>query len=122
LITTNYRRIQETADDPKRLVDPAELVKWTEDATPKIPVIGTNGFYVEDGGMIALATSPFEQGEVAARMAVQILEKKKDPKSIPVQSTQEFIVYMRADRIRSNNFHTPRVYESFARAMNNYYE
>lgn len=121
LITTNYRRIQETADDPKHLVDPKALVRWTEDATPKIPVIGTNGFYVEDGGMIALATSPFEQGEVAARMAVQILEKKVDPKSIPVQSTQEFIVYMRADRIRSNDFHTPRVYESFARAMNNYF-
>jgi ABC-type uncharacterized transport system substrate-binding protein len=122
LITTNYRRIQESAADTKRMVDPAELVKWTEDNTAKIPVIGTNGFYVEDGGMIALATSPFEQGDVGARMAVDILEKKKDPKSIPVQSTQEFIVYMRADRVRQNNFPVPRVYESFARAMNNYYE
>jgi hypothetical protein len=55
-------------------------------------------------------------------MAVDILENKKDPKSIPVRSTQEFIVYMRADRIRSNNFKMPRVYESFARAMNNYFE
>jgi len=121
MLTTNYRRIQETAADPKRLVDPSELVKWTEDNTPRVPVIGTNGFYVEDGGMIALATSPFEQGEVSARMAVDILEHNKDPKSIPVQSTQEFIVYLRADRIRSNNFKVPRVYESFARAMNNYF-
>ena len=122
LITTNYRRIQESATNDKRMVEPADLVKWTEDNTPKIPVIGTNGFYVEDGGMIALATSPFEQGEVAARMAVDVLDKKKDPKSIPVQQTQEFIVYLRADRVRSNDFHVPRVYESFARAMNNYYE
>jgi ABC-type uncharacterized transport system substrate-binding protein len=122
LITTNYRRIQESASSDKRMVDPAELVKWTEDNTPKIPVIGTNGFYVEDGGMIALATSPFEQGDVGARMAVDIIEKKRDPKSIPVRSTQEFIVYMRADRVRQNNFAVPRVYESFARAMNNYYE
>ncbi len=123
LITTNYRRIQETADDPKRLVDPSELVKWTDGCNAgKSSVIGTNGFYVEDGGMIALATSPFEQGEVSARMAVDILEKHKDPKSIPVQSTQEFIVYLRADRVRSNNFKVPRVYESFARAMNNYFD
>lgn len=122
LITTNYRRIQETAGDTKRMVDPGELVKWTEDNTPKIPTIGTNGFYVEDGGMLALATSPFEQGDVGARMAVDILDKKKSPKSIPVQSTQEFIVYLRADRVRENNFHAPKVYESFARAMNNYYE
>jgi len=122
LITTNYRRIQESAVNDKRMVEPADLVKWTEDNTPKIPVIGTNGFYVEDGGMIALATSPFEQGDVGARMAVDIIEKKRDPKSIPVRSTQEFIVYMRADRVRQNNFAVPRVYESFARAMNNYYE
>ena len=122
LITTNYRRIQETATDTRRMVEPAEIVKWTEDNTPKIPIIGTNGFYVEDGGMIALATSPFEQGDIGARMAVDILDKKRDPKSIPVQYTQEFIVYMRADRVRQNNFPVPRVYESFARAMNNYYE
>ncbi|MDB5803760.1 MAG: ABC-type uncharacterized transport system, periplasmic component [Betaproteobacteria bacterium] len=121
LLTTNYRRIQETAADAKRMVEPADLVKWTEDNTPKIPVIGTNGFYVEDGGMIAIATSPFEQGEVGARMAVDILDRGRDPKTIPVQSTQEFIVYMRADRVRQNNFPVPRVYESFARAMNNYY-
>jgi len=122
LITTNYRRIQESASNDRRMVDPAELVKWTEDHTPKVPIIGTNGFFVEDGGMIALATSPFEQGDVGARMAVDILEKKRDPKSIPVHSTQEFIVYMRANRVRENNFPVPRVYESFARAMNNYYE
>ncbi len=122
LITTNYRRIQVSAGDTRRMVEPEELVKWTEDNTPNIPVIGTNGFYVEDGGMIALATSPFEQGEVGARMAVDILEKGTDPKSIPTQSTQQFIVYMRANLVRQNNFKVPRVYESFARAMNNYYE
>lgn len=122
LITTNYRRIQESAADAKRMVEPADIVRWTEDNTPKIPVIGTNGFYVEDGGMIALATSPYEQGDVGARMAVDILEKGTAPKSIPVQSTQEFIVYLRANRVRENNFHVPKVYESFARAMNNYYE
>lgn len=121
LLTTNYRRIQETAADTRRMVEPADLVKWTEDNTPKIPVIGTNGFYVEDGGMIAIATSPFEQGEVGAHMAVDILDRGRDPKTIPVQSTQEFIVYMRADRVRQNSFAVPRVYESFARAMNNYY-
>jgi hypothetical protein len=100
LITTNYRRLQEKPDDTRRMVEPADVVRWTEDNTPNIPVIGTNGFYVEDGGMIALATSPFEQGDVGARMAVDILERGRDPTSIPVRSTQEFIVYMRADRCR----------------------
>ncbi len=121
LITTNYRRIQVSEADAKRFVPPEEIVKWTEDNTSKIPVIGTNGFYVEDGGMIALATSPFEQGRVAAEMAIKILDQKLEPKSIPIQSTQQFISYMRADRLAQNNFRVPQVYESFSRAMNNYY-
>ena len=122
LITTNYRRIQVSEADDKKMMPPEELVKWTEDNTPKIPVIGTNGFYVEDGGMMALATSPFEQGRVAAEMTIQILDKKVSPKSIPVQQTQQFISYMRAERLRQNDFKVPPVYESFSRAMNNYYE
>jgi ABC transporter substrate binding protein len=122
LVTTNYRRIQVSEADAKKFVAPEDLVKWTEDNTPKIPVIGTNGFYVEDGGMIAIATSPFEQGRVAAEMTVAILDKKADPKSLPVQATQQFISYMRADRMAANNFIVPQVYESFSRAMNNYYE
>ncbi len=121
LITTNYRRIQVSETDAKRFVAPEEIVKWTEDNTTKIPVIGTNGFYVEDGGMMALATSPFEQGRVAAEMTIKILDQKLEPKSIPIQSTQQFISYMRADRLAQNNFRVPQVYESFSRAMNNYY-
>ena len=122
LLTTNYRRIQVSADDPKKFVPPEELVRWTEDNTPKIPVIGTNGFYVEDGGMMAIATSPFEQGRVASEMTIAILEQKADPASLRVQSTQQFISYMRADRMAANNFIVPQVYESFSRAMNNYFE
>lgn len=121
LITTNYRRIQVSEADAKRFVAPEEIVKWTEENTSKIPVIGTNGFYVEDGGMLALATSPFEQGRVAAEMTIKILDQKLEPKSIPIQSTQQFISYMRADRLAQNNFRVPQVYESFSRAMNNYY-
>ena len=122
LITTNYRRIQLSDDDSKKMVSSEELVKWTEDNTPNVPVIGTNGFYVEDGGMIALATSPFEQGRVAAEMTVKILDQKMDTKNIPVQSTQQFIAHLRADRVRQNDFNVPQVYESFSRAMNNYYD
>jgi hypothetical protein len=121
LVTTNYRRIQ-VSDTDQKLMDPKDVVRFTEDATDKIPVIGTNGFYAEDGGMIAIATSPFEQGEVAARMAIQVLDHKKKPREIPIQSTQQFIVYMNAKRMESNNFVPPRVYESFARAMNNFIE
>jgi ABC-type uncharacterized transport system substrate-binding protein len=42
----------------------------------RLPIIGVNGFTVEDGAKFAVATSPFEQGEIAAKMAVQILSGK----------------------------------------------
>ena len=122
LLTTNYRRIQVSDADEKKMVPPEEVVKWTEENTKKVPVLGTNGFYVEDGGMMALATSPFEQGRVAGEMTIQIIDKKVSPQSIPVQETQQFISYMRAERMLANNFKVPPVYESFSRAMNNYYE
>ena len=87
-----------------------------------MPIIGTNGFFVEDGGMIALATSPFEQGRIAAEMTILILDKNIATKSIPVQSTQQFIAYLRADRLQARQFPVPQVYVSFSRAMNNYYD
>ena len=122
LITTNYRRIQISADDAKKFVPPEELVKWTEDHTLRVPVIGTNGFYVEEGGMMAIGTSPFEHGRVAARMTIRIIDENASPKSIKIESTQQFIPYMRAERLAQNNFVVPQVYESFARATNNYNE
>jgi ABC-type uncharacterized transport system substrate-binding protein len=120
LLTTNYRRMTLSATD-KRLVNPKAVVKWTED-NAKIPIIGTNGFYVEEGGGFAIATSPFEQGETAAQMAVDIIEKKLTPDKIKVEQTREFIVYMRPSIMKKHDFEVPKVYESFARAMNNYYD
>ena len=120
ILTTNYRRIEYSKDN-RKLVPPKELVKWTEDNSA-IPIIGTNGFYVEDGGMFAVATSPFEQGETAAEMALKIIEKGVEPKTIRIERTREFIVYMRPAAMKKHDFEVSKVYESFARAMNNYFD
>ncbi len=120
VITTNYRRLTRTADS-RELVSPAEVVKWTEEHSP-IPLIGTNGFYVEDGGTIAIGTSGYEQGEVAAKMAVRIIEDQVAPKSIPVLATGQFVVYMRPAQMQKRGLKLPPLYEAFARATNNYFE
>jgi ABC-type uncharacterized transport system substrate-binding protein len=119
ILTTNYRKLAVATDD-RTLVAPEAVVAWSEEHS-SIPLIGTNGFFVEDGGMIAIATSPYEQGEVAARMAIAILEGTQMPEHIPIESTRQFIVSMREQRILARDFDLPDVYESFARSTNNYF-
>ncbi|CAK0754548.1 ABC-type uncharacterized transport system, periplasmic component [Gammaproteobacteria bacterium] len=120
ILTTNYRKLARSATD-RTLIPPAEVVHWTLAHSP-VPVFGTNGFFVEDGGNFAIGTSPFEQGEVAARMAVGIIERGITPRAIPVVSTREFVVFMRGGKMQEVGIYLPRLYESFARATNNYFD
>ena len=120
ILLTNYRGLQRSPTDPS-LVPAKEVVAWTEKNSP-VPVIGGNGFFTEDGGMLAIGTSPFEQGEVAARRALEIVMKKIDPKSLPIVSSQEFIVTMSGSRMRARNFVLPKVYEAAAHAGDQYFE
>jgi ABC-type uncharacterized transport system substrate-binding protein len=120
IIITDYRKLARSATDHS-LVPPREVVQWTLEHS-SIPVIGTNGSFVEDGGYLAIATSPFEQGEVAARMMLDIIEKGVTPQDIPLASTKEFIVFMRKKGMRDIGLSLPRLYESFARATNNYFD
>ena len=119
VITTNYRKLTRSATD-QALVAPEEVVAWTE-ANCRLPLIGTNGFFVEDGGMLATGTSPYEQGEVAAEMALQIIERRRRPADIPVQSSRQFVVFTRESSLREHGIVLPQVYEAFARATNNHY-
>jgi hypothetical protein len=116
ILTTNYRKIGRSATDG-RLVAPDEVVAWTL-ANSRVPVLGTNGFFVEDGGELAIGTSPFEQGEVAARMAIALLQGQA-ANSIPHASTRQFVVYMRSARLHRRGIELPPLYEAFARATNN---
>jgi hypothetical protein len=135
LFISNYRRLvrydckidkpinpdlKDCMDDPK-LVSPREVVAWTE-INSTVPLIGGNGFYVEDGGMFALGPSGFEQGGEAASLAVQLIVQEADPASLMQVSTREFVVFMRTTQMAVHDFRLPYLYEAFARAMNNYYD
>lgn len=116
IITTNYRKISRSASG-KTLVPPEEVVAWTI-ANSRVPVVGSNGFYVEDGGELAIGTSPFEQGDVAAHMAIKLLGGQAAT-DIPYATTRQFVVYMRSARLRQRGIQLPPLYEAFARATNN---
>ncbi len=119
ILTSNYRKIERSADD-HTLVPAPEIARWTE-ANATIPLLGKNGFFVEDGGMLAISTSPYEQGELAARMALDLLEQPRAAHTIPRATSRQYIVYMRGNRLAERGLQLPELYEAFARATNNYY-
>lgn len=87
----------------------------------KLPAMGCWGFNVEDGGMMAVAVSPYEQGELAAKMAVDIVDKKIKPIQIPIVTNRLYVIYLREELLKKYNMQVPLMYEAFARATNHYY-
>ncbi|MEN8130108.1 MAG: ABC transporter substrate binding protein [Pseudomonadota bacterium] len=120
IIVTNYRQLSRSEIDPS-LVSPKEVMSWTEKNSP-VPVIGLQGFNVEDGCMLSIGTSPFEQGEVSARMAVGFIDEEKSIEDIPVESNRQFIVSMKKSSIQRHGIGLPAIYEAFSRAMNKFYD
>jgi ABC-type uncharacterized transport system substrate-binding protein len=119
IIVMNYRNLLQDAQGVE-FVPHAEVMKWTE-AASKIPLVGIGGYMVEDGGMLAIGSSGFEQGDVAGRMAVDILDNGALPKNIPQVMPRQYLVYMRASEMQKRRLVLPDIYEAFSRASNNYY-
>ncbi len=117
IMVSNYRNLARSATDPK-LVPAKEVMTWTE-ANAGIPVIGTNGFNVEDGGTLAIGVSAFEQGQVAGRMAVDIIDFNKRPNTLPVITGRQFVVAMRVEAFKKKLIRIPAMYEAFARGTGN---
>ncbi|MBA4118033.1 MAG: hypothetical protein C0514_03955 [Candidatus Puniceispirillum sp.] len=113
LFITNYRQLTRT-DGAHTFVPPGEVMRWTMENT-KIPVLGGNIFVVEDGGNLALAASPAEQGRVAAEMALKILAGTPTTK-IPVAQTNDYLVAMRDSDLKYLS-RLPKVYRAFARGL-----
>lgn len=119
ILVTGYRGLTD-ASTSKKLVPFKEVVEWTE-KNSAIPVISGNGFFTEDGGMLAIGTSPYEQGEVAAQKSLAIILEKKKPVELTPESSQHFIVTMSGSKMEAHHFTLPRVYEAAARIGDKYY-
>jgi len=117
---SNFHNIYQTAGAPK-LVEPSTVMQWTEKNSP-VPVVGMGAYMVEEGGMFAVGASGFEQGEVTARMAIEVLDHGVIPKNIPQVMPRQFLVYIRHSLMQKRGLSLPPIYEAFARASNNYYE
>jgi ABC-type uncharacterized transport system substrate-binding protein len=120
VLFTHYHTIKERITD-STIITPSKIIQWTEQRL-NLPGIGCWGFFVEDGGMMAVAVSPYEQGEEAAKMAVDIIERGTKTTAIPVKVSVQYVVYIREKSVRARKMDLPRMLEAFARATNHYYE
>lgn len=125
LLITNYRKlkIEEGSDE---LAKPIDVMKTTQQAFLRqgipLPVVGMNYFNVEDGGALAVGASPYEQGDVAASMAMKIIDKKIKSNELDIEQTKQFIIAIRREEFEKWNIELPPIYEAFARATDNYWE
>jgi len=120
LLISNYRAVYR-ADRKTEVVQPQEIMRWTEQNST-IPLVGMAGFFTDDGGMFAVGASGFEQGEIAARMAIKILDDDAVPRDIAALMPLQFLVYMNKSIMKQHDISLPRLYEAFARATNNHSE
>jgi len=119
LLVSGYRKL------PRRLgeegfVPPKEVMAWTV-ANLKVPVIGMNVFNSRDGAMLSVGVSPYEQGEVAAKMALDLLSGRREVKDIPIKRASQYVVSMSESAMARYRVKVPRVFEAFARATDNFY-
>jgi hypothetical protein len=119
ILISNYQNILRQ-DGGNDFVSPAEIIEWTE-ANSRVPVVGMGGFLVEDGGMLAMGASGFEQGDMAARMTIAILDRGEPAKDIPQAMPRQYLVYMRQAVMEKRGLTLPDIYEAFSRASNNYH-
>lgn len=98
-----------------------DVMAWTEANSP-VPVIGMNVFNTQDGAMLSVGVSPFEQASVAAGMALKILEKNESPNAIPIRTSRLYVVSMREKALKRRRIRVPGVFEAFARATDNFIE
>jgi len=120
ILVTNYQQLVNDPSQDRQFQSPGEIMAWTS-LNSKIPTIGNNGFVVKDGGGFAVATSPYEQGEVAAQKAVQIVKHGKAAKTIAIDTTKLFMIYMNGAVLEHHNIQMPHVYKAFANVTNSFY-
>ena len=121
LLVGGYRKLHTTSDPQSPFVKAREVMRWTEQNSP-IPVIGMNIFNSEEGAMLSVGVSPYEQGEVAATMALDIIRNKIDPSAIPVRTSSQYVISIRQSALDRRKIVVPDIFEAFARATDNYFE
>ncbi|NKB22606.1 MAG: hypothetical protein GKS01_19130 [Alphaproteobacteria bacterium] len=118
-----YRKLKRRPDSGpnEKFVPPKEVMNWTENNSP-VPVIGTSIFHSEEGAMVSVGVSPYEQGGVAAKMAQRIIQENLKAGQIPIQTSNLYIVSYKRSALERRKLKIPKIFEAFARATNNHFD
>ncbi len=101
--------------DRGRHVDPEKLMQLTLQQA-QVPILGFFNFDADLGAPMTVSTSGFEQGQVAADMAIRILLKHEKPGDIPFANSQyfDFSINQKSIAINMPQVQIPFIYRSLA--------
>lgn len=119
ILLTNYQQIRDGAGGPF-LRPAAQVMQWTE-RNATVPVLGVGWSNSSDGAALTVSVSPVEQGEVAAGLALSILDGAA-PADLGFVAPRQFMVHVCERTMERSGLKLPGFYEAFARATGNYYQ
>lgn len=120
LLVGGYRKLHRAGPDSK-FVPPKEVMTWTEKHSP-VMVLGINVFNTDDGAMLSVGVSPYEQGEVASQLALKIIKDGRPAHTLPHRTSSQYVISMRRSALEKRKIDVPQIFEAFARATNNYFK
>lgn len=119
ILVSDYREFKKP-DGTKEIIEPSAIIKWTEQNS-KAPILGMSLINVFDGGMVSVFNSGYEQGEVAGKMALKIINGTKAG-DIKKEGVNNFLTSVRKSAVGQRGFPLPAMYEALSRESGNLYE
>lgn len=105
LLIANYQNL---LDDHGRIVPAEDVVAWTERHSA-YPVVGAGTGFVSDGGLVTVAMSGVEQGEVVMRMALHYL---RTGELAPQQTATRILVGLNRALARKHHLESSPLYRA----------
>ncbi|MGI4850901.1 MAG: ABC transporter substrate-binding protein [Janthinobacterium lividum] len=114
VIVAGYERIF-VDDNLTILKNSRDLIQWTLNNT-SLPIIGTSISFFKNGGDMSIVSSPFSQGEEAAKLASQIINGK-NAKDFPYLKPHDYQIYVNESSKNNQINRLPSVYKTFSHAL-----
>lgn len=118
LMVSGYRNLK-SADNPNKNTPPGEVARWTV-LNSKKPVVGLNVFNSRDGVPLSVGVSPYEQGEVAGNMLLDLIKTGKPAGKFDHVHPKQYLISIN-DEIKQHAANIPALLKAFAKSTNNYY-
>ncbi len=119
ILVGGYRELK-VASGSNQTVPPARVAQWTVQNSNKI-VIGLNVFNSQDGVLLSVGASPFEQGEAAGNAVLNLVKTGKPAGSFARVYPRQYLVSMNAAATDSKMYgQIPALLEAFAKSTGNY--